>query len=94
MSNVSYVLRSPLFLTKESFGFSFIRDVPREEAVRRMRFHVKSGDYFATLATIMMLLADAVASGDAHARARCVATLKELSEDLMYLQREYVIKKK
>ena len=94
MSSASYVIRSPLFCARESFGLSFIRDMPRGEAVRSVKFHVESGDYFGTLATLMRLMADAVATGDAHSRARCVATLKELSEDLVYLQSEYVIKKK
>jgi len=64
------------------------------KAARRVEFHIKSNDYFGTLATLMQLMADAVASGDARARARCIATLKELSEDLVYLQERYSIKKR
>jgi hypothetical protein len=94
MTETGYALRSPLFLTGESFGLSYVRDMPREEAIRRVDFHVESGDYFGTLATLMQLLADTVASGDSPARGRCVATLKELSEDLVYLQERYEIKKR
>ncbi|HTR19153.1 MAG TPA: hypothetical protein VMH91_04240 [Candidatus Paceibacterota bacterium] len=90
----AYAVRSPVFFTGAPFGFSFVRDMPREDAFRRVEFHVASGDYFGTLATLMQLMADAIASGDAAAKQRCITTLKELSEDLVYLQERYAIRKK
>lgn len=92
--NDSYALRSRPLLTKPAYGVSFLRDPSPEDRKRTIDFHADSNDYFGTLATIMGLMADALASGDASARVRCVKTLTELREDLIYLQKSYTIDRK
>ncbi len=54
-------------------------------------FHVESGDYFGTLATILGLVADVLESTDPAVQKRCKNTLSELREDLLYLQENYSI---
>jgi hypothetical protein len=90
----SYALRSPLFVTNASFGLSLFRDAPSEERKLTIDFHVKSGDYFGTLATIMGLIADSLSSNQSDARERSAKTLVELREDLSYSQETYTIKSK
>ena len=89
-----YTIRSPIFLTCESFGLSLVRDAPPEQRKQNVDFHIASDDYFGTLATIMGLMADSLSSNDAGAQKRCVKTLNELREDLKYSQEHYTIRRK
>lgn len=90
-----YALRSPVFLTnRPTTSISFVRDAPLEERQRSVDFHVVSGDYFGTLATIMGLMADAISGNDPAMRERCRKTLSELREDLIYLHENYLIERK
>ena len=91
MSSV-YTLRSSAYLTNRSFGISFLRDAPNGERKSRLEFHIGSGDYFGTLATILGLMADALSTDNSVNRERCIANLNELREDLVYLQKNYVIR--
>ena len=62
----------------------------RDEA--SVKFHVKSDDYFGTIATVLNLLEQRIKkdfSGDASALNK---TLKNLRDDLMFLQNNYKIK--
>ena len=71
-----------------------IHDAPPEDRVEEIAFHVKSGDYFSTLATIMLLLEDSlddckqrnVTPSDFH-----LSTLHALKDELMHLDRNYTI---
>lgn len=57
---------------------------------RSLKFHIKSNDYFGTLATIISLVRQNLEkkeSGSAH-------ILKKLENDLVYLQENYKIVKK
>ena len=82
----TYALRSPRMW--------LINDAPSEDRVREIAFHVKSGDYFVTLATIMLLLEDSLADclkrnappSDFH-----LTTLHALKEELMLLHRDYKV---
>jgi len=87
----AYALRPTPYLTNSSFGLSFLQDTPRQE---RIDFHIASGDYFGTLATIVGLMADMLLTDDVAIRARCAKSLGELREDLMYLQEAYTITRK
>lgn len=89
----AYALRSPILLTNRSFGISFVRDTHPEQRKQTIDFHIQSGDYFGTLATIMGLMADLLSS-NAEASKRSIATLNELREDLSYLQENYSIERK
>jgi hypothetical protein len=89
----AYALRSRVYLTNPSFGFSFLHDAP-EERKNRLKFHIESGDYFGTLSTILALMADTLATNDPINRERCIANLKELREDLTYLQKTHMIEHK
>ena len=89
-----YALRSRILLTNTVFGLSFIHEALPEQRKQNIDFHVQSQDYFGTLATIMSLMADALSSGDAEARERCIKTLSELREDLEYLQKTHTIERR
>lgn len=90
ISPYNYVLR-PSYLV--------VRDKPRygrEEALKRLRFHVKVDDYFATLATLLgfveeklTLLEKSVNKGQATSLE--LSILNEMQKDLMYLQKNYHI---
>jgi hypothetical protein len=86
----AYAIRSPLQLTGQAFGISVFRDVPSERQ-QQLEFHVASGDYFGTLATVLGLVADSLASNDIAFRNRCISILEDACEDLAYLQGNYSI---
>ena len=52
--------------------------------------HVRAGDYFGTLATILSLLSEPVIS-QKLGRKKEVRMLQRLRDDLVYLQKHYVI---
>lgn len=54
-----------------------------------LEFHIKSGDYFGTLATVLSLAEETLSIDKEHK-----AIFKRLIKDLMYLQKEYKIVKK
>lgn len=55
---------------------------------KSLNFHIKSGDYFGTLATILNLLHQKEFVGDKD------GILKEKVKELIYLQKNYKIMKK
>ncbi len=61
------------------------------ESRKRVRFHVKAGDYFGTLATVLDLLRQRME--DKGYGRKDAKLLKELLEDILYLQEEYGIVK-
>jgi|SRR3990167_9742530 len=88
-----YKIASPFILTHEGGRAFFLRDAAYEGPIH-VDFHIASGDYFATLATIMGLLADAMESGNAEARMHSIETLHELHRDLLYAHGAYRIERK
>lgn len=60
----------------------------RDEA--GVRFHVKSDDYFGTLATVLSLLRQQ-AKKDGRLKAAALKSLDNLEKDLLLLQKEYRI---
>lgn len=70
---------------QSGLGLSFIKD---KETVD---FHVKKNDYFGTLATIVKLLQEDFAIQNPDTLKK---TLKQLEEDLFYLQKNFKIEKK
>lgn len=57
------------------------------------KFHIKSGDYFGTIATILSLLKQKINNNGAGS-AVINKTLKNLEKDLLFLQKNYQIKPK
>jgi hypothetical protein len=60
-----------------------------KKRIRSLKFHIEQGDYFATLATVLDLLRQGIATGDFEAEI-----LKNLTSDLLYLQSHFVITKR
>lgn len=91
-SATAYRIASPVFFTS-AFSPPLLRDAPKDTFATRQHllFHIESGDYFGTLATIAALIADAMESGDAASRALCIGTLQEMRDDLAYLQDTHLI---
>ena len=56
-----------------------------------VKFHIKSADYFGTIATVLDLLKQRIKK-DGRADAVLNKTLKNLADDLMFLQKNYEIK--
>ena len=54
-----------------------------------LKFHIKSDDYFGTLATVLSLIRQTPENNKEHVR-----TLDNLEKDLLYLQDEYRIVRK
>ena len=54
-----------------------------------LEFHIKSSDYFGTLATILSLIKQAPKNDKDNLKI-----LESIGEDLIYLQKEYKIVKK
>jgi hypothetical protein len=59
----------------------------RDEA--SVRFHVASDDYFGTLATILSLLKQDIKKSGRSDSGRLLAMLKDLENDLIFLQKNY-----
>lgn len=89
----AYAIRSPIQLTSASFGLSFLRDALPKERKQSIDFHIASGDYFGTLATVIGLMADSLSSDAAGAAKRCVKTMADLQEDLQYLHETHTIQR-
>jgi len=60
----------------------------RDEA--GVKFHVKSDDYFGTIATVLSLLKQQIKK-DGHSPAAVQKTLNNLERDLLFLQKNYQI---
>lgn len=57
-----------------------------------VKFHVRSADYFGTIATVLGLLEQQIKKDGRADAAVLNKTLKNLRHDLMFLQRNYEIK--
>lgn len=58
-------------------------------SVKTVKFHIQSGDYFGTLATILNLIVQTTKNSIENEKI-----FKKLVKDLTYLQKEYYILKK
>ena len=56
---------------------------------KSIQFHIKSNDYFGTLATVLSMIKQTPEHINKH-----VKSLNKLEKDLMFLQKEYKIVKK
>jgi len=65
----------------------------RKTDKKRIEFHIESGDYFGTLATVLSLVRQSIDSGFRNGSApnACAKVLKRLESDLLYLQNHYEI---
>jgi hypothetical protein len=62
------------------------------DSPQNIDFHIRSGDYFSFLATLMGFIEEAVASGEnTEALERYRALARELRHDLRYVQANYAI---
>jgi hypothetical protein len=64
-----------------------LHDAPNKERREQLAFHIRSGDYFGTLASILRLLEEPLR----RPRESRAEILKRLHEDLDYLQNHYRI---
>lgn len=55
---------------------------------KSIKFHVKSGDYFGTLATVLSIIKQTPEYINTH-----IKSLNKLEKDLMFLQKKYKIEK-
>lgn len=58
-----------------------------------LEFHIKSGDYFGTLATALSLVRQNILN-DREIKKAYIKILENLEKDLVYLQKEYKIARK
>lgn len=61
----------------------------RDEA--SVKFHIESGDYFGTMATVLNLLKQQIKKDGGPSDAILQKTLKNLETDLLFLQKNYQI---
>jgi hypothetical protein len=87
--NSIYAIRSPIFLTNNCFGLGLAHDAPSKSRKLNIDFHVASGDYFGTIATILGLVSEPLAKNEAAKE-----TLTELRDELVYMQEHYRINPK
>lgn len=64
----------------------FIRDNPEQDQ-KHLLFHIETGDYFATLATILTLTMDLSPNLDKQSKE----VLAKAHRDLVYLQKTHAI---
>lgn len=64
----------------------------RDEA--SLKFHVKSDDYFGTIATVLSLLKEQITKDGINNSRIFKKTLNNIEEDLLLLQKNYYIKPK
>lgn len=57
-----------------------------------LKFHIKSNDYFGTLATIISLIRQNISKKESHELN--IETLNKIEKDLIFLQNNYKIIKK
>lgn len=57
-------------------------------------FHVESGDYFGTIATIVSLISQDIEDNNCYEPKDVLKALKNLEKDLIYLQENYDINPK
>lgn len=60
---------------------------------KQIQFHIKSDDYFGTLATVLSLMSEAIERIIAEEKKN-IRLLNILKKDLLYLQNNYRIVKK
>jgi hypothetical protein len=78
---------SPIFYT--------FRDAEDDYRLSRLEFHIKNGDYFPMLATILGFIEETIKQCDKSELAeRQYALLKDVKKDLMHLHQKYRIEKK
>ncbi len=91
MSTITTIEKTTYQITSRAW---FIHDGPPEDRVRDIAFHVQGGDYFSTLATIMMLVADSLQDNRSHNETPStftINTLSALKDELMHLHHNYHI---
>jgi hypothetical protein len=69
-----------------------IRDTPDHT---RLLFHLKTGDYFAVLATALGFIEEALAKREMRPISSPeLALVRDMRDDLLFLHKEYEIRKK
>lgn len=68
-----------------------LHDAPNKKRRAQLAFHIRSGDYFGTLSSILRLLNEQLLGHKTNTRTDI---LKRLHEDLDYLQTHYHITEK
>jgi hypothetical protein len=63
-----------------------------KEEIKSLEFHIKSNDYFGTLATILSLTRQNLEKNE-HKKLN-IKTLSKIEKDLLFLQKNYKIANK
>lgn len=99
MSNYLYAIKNSDLIISSSYHASMwvVHDKEEDDRIKRVKHHLKGGDYFGTLATILDLMdqmtdnkIDELIKWKKEKRAN----IKKLKSDLLYLQKNYRIVKK
>jgi hypothetical protein len=67
------------------------------ERLQQLEFHVRTGDYFPVLATVLCFLEESVKaceSGTPHVTAVTAEAIQSVRNDLLYLHKHYSIERK
>lgn len=90
----TYTIESPVFFSGITTGAIFIRDTEAEPRHETFLRHVRTGDYFAVLATVLGFIEEALtacAAGGVTPSPRLVDEVRDIRRDLRYLDRRYTI---
>ncbi len=83
----SYTTRKGSLLIIRNERAKYARDLKRTQ----IDFHVKEGDYFATAATVLSLISEKLEGRYRGILSIEAEMLKEIGEDLIFLQNNYEI---
>lgn len=86
----SHIARKESFLIIRNERAKYSRDSRRDQ----IDFHVKEGDYFATAATVLSLISEKLEGSHRGISLIEAEMLKEIREDLIFLQNNYEIVEK
>lgn len=85
MNGTTYYIESPLYF--------IIRDAPAKN--ERLLFHIRTGDYFAMLATALGFVEEALeAKEERVVPSPELSVLRQMKKDLLFLHANYNIREK
>ena len=99
MSNYSYTIQNKDFIISSGYPARMwvVHDKEEDYRIKRVKHHLKGGDYCGTLATILDLM-DQITDTEINTLIKLQKDkkdqVKKLKSDLLYLQKHYRIVKK
>ena len=91
------ITASPVAYRRVETRMWFLHDEPSRERKATIEFHVKGGDYFSTLSTILGLLQDSLEDSkryDLTPTQFQINTLRDLKDELLHVHRLYTVAKR